>query len=71
MRKLAGEYIYSSGRRTLDIDLTPKKEETFINKTTIQSYIQNNTKSLNYLQSRGVVNIENLFPIGIIPQIIQ
>ena len=64
VRKLAGEYIYSSGRRTLDIDLTPKKEETFINKTTIQSYIQNNTKSLNYLQSRGVVNIENLFPIG-------
>ena len=67
IRKLAGEYIYSGGRRSLDIDLSSQKI-VHTNPNYKTEYLKNNTPAIEYLQKRNVVGVAKLFPIGFNPQ---
>lgn len=63
IRKLAGEYVYNGGRRSLDIDLTPQTNK----QTKVDVNLQNNQKAIDYLYKRNVIGIHTLFPIGYNP----
>lgn len=65
IQKLAGEYIYSGGRRSIDFDLSPPTPVQPIDKRKVMSSIEVNQRAVAYLASRGIRQIvTTYFPIG-------
>lgn len=65
IQKLAGEYIYSGGRRSIDFNLSIPEEVKPLNTESVMKYVENNRKSVAYLASRGIRQIvTKYFPIG-------
>lgn len=68
IRKLAGEYIYSSNSRRIDVDFNKPQEIPKIMYGDIKPLLDNNRKALAYLATRGIQPIvAKYFPIGYYP----